>query len=311
MGHSNPDGDSLGSAVALTLALRSLNVAVFLGYNGRLYQHLTFLLEGLTDYGPIKPEPSEFRPFDLFVLVDCLHPNRIWDGFNNLSALPPRLVIDHHPGDPLKCGAKGVFHDASVSSTGELAFKVIEALNAPLTRTIAEALLAAIMSDTGFFSQNNATPECFRQASVLVAAGARSDYVVGRLKRNWTQSRVRLLRAALGTLEIAPSCHLASMIVTEAMLSETEATLDDMEGFVEYPRSMAGVEVAALFRVDGHGRTRVSLRSGLNYNVRELAEALGGGGHSQAAAYTDPSGDPVEARARFLAVAPRFLKPSS
>jgi phosphoesterase RecJ-like protein len=308
IGHANPDGDSLGSAVALALALRSLGREVVLGYSGRLYQHLLFLLESIADYRLFKGEASEFWGFDLLVLVDCPHPDRVWDGFSDLAILPPRLVVDHHPGDPRRSKPVAFLHSSNVSSAGELVFPVISALGVSLTRPMAEALLAAIMSDTGFFSQNNATPECFRQASFLVAAGARSDYVVSRLKRNWTQARVRLLRAALGTLEISLDGLLASMTVDQAMLDEAGATLDDMEGFVEYPRAMNGTEAAAFFRVDGHGRVRVSLRCGLNYSVQELAESLGGGGHRQAAAYSDPESDPIAVRKKFLALAPKFLR---
>jgi phosphoesterase RecJ-like protein len=309
MGHLHPDGDSVGSSVALTLALASLGREVTMGYYGRLYQHLRFLVENLACCRLITSEKSELAEFDLLVMVDCLHPDRIWDGFSDLGSLPPRLIIDHHPGDPFKAAPLAVYHNYLVSSTGELVFKVIENLAVTWTRPLAESLLAAIMSDTGFFSQNNTTPECFRQASFLIAAGARTEYVVSRLKRNWTQARVRLLRAALGALEISPNGQLASVILTQAMLDEAGATFDDMEGFVEYPRSLAGVEVAALFRVDGRGRTRVSLRSGITYSVKELAERYGGGGHRQAAAYTDPAADPAEARARFMAEAFLYLKP--
>jgi phosphoesterase RecJ-like protein len=309
MGHLHPDGDSVGSSVALTLALASLGREVTMGYYGRLGQHLHFLVESLPSCRLIKGDKSELNEYDLLVMVDCLHPDRIWDGFNDLAILPPRLIIDHHPGDPFKAGPLAVYHNHLVSSTGELVFKVLESLEIHWTRPMAESLLAAIMADTGFFSQNNTTPECFRQASVLIAAGARVEYVVSRLKRNWTQARVRLLRAALGALEISANGQVASVILTQAMLDEAGATMDDMEGFVEYPRSLAGVEVAALFRVDGRGRTRVSLRSGLGYSVKELAERYGGGGHRQAAAYTDPAADPAEARARFMAEAFLYLKP--
>jgi phosphoesterase RecJ-like protein len=309
VGHANPDGDSLGSAAALALALGQLKRTVVLGYNGRLYQHLTFLLEGLDASRLPQGDKSELLGYDLMLLVDCLHPARVWDGFRDLASLPPRLLVDHHPGDPLASEPLAYCHDHRASSTGELVFAIIEALGVEWTRPMAEALLAAIMSDTGFFSQSNATVESFRQASVLVAAGARPDYLVERLKRNWSLARARLLKAALGTLEISLGGRLASLILTQPMLDEVGATLDDMEGFVEYPRSIAGVEVAVLFRVDGHGRSRVSLRSGLGQSVREVAESNGGGGHAQAAAYTDPSGDPAEARAKFLAQADRFFPP--
>ncbi|MDR1085734.1 MAG: bifunctional oligoribonuclease/PAP phosphatase NrnA [Deltaproteobacteria bacterium] len=309
MGHFNPDGDSLGSSVALYLALESLGRKVTLGYQGRIHGHLAFLLNGVRDCRLIEATEKDLSQFDLAVIVDCLQPDRIWEGMVDQDLLPPILIVDHHPGQEHIFKPIAKIHSPEVSSAGELMFKVIEALNVPLTRSIAEALMVALMSDTGFFSQNNSTSESFRQASVLVAHGARSEYLAGCLKRNWTQARVRLLAAALGTLEITFDGHLASMLLTQAMLEETGANLDDMDGFVEYPRSMSGVEVAVLFRVDGQGHTRVSLRSDLHYNVQEVAEHFGGGGHRQAAAYTDPSGDPAQARERFLSQAIRYLKP--
>ncbi|MDR1577609.1 MAG: bifunctional oligoribonuclease/PAP phosphatase NrnA [Deltaproteobacteria bacterium] len=308
MGHENPDGDSLGSSMALARALSQLGKDVTVGYQGRLYHHLLFLLEDAP--APVAlTRPEDLVNYPLLVLVDCPHPNRVWPGFEDLSLLPPWLIIDHHPTQPPQVGPLAVFHHPGASSTGELAFQVIEKLGVIWERNLAEALLAAIMSDTGFFSQSNVTAESFRQASVLVAAGARCDFVVNRIKRNWTGPRVKLLRLALATLEVTLSGHLASMLLSQAMLEEAGATLDDMEGFVEYPRSMAGTEVAALFRVDGHGHTRVSLRSSLNFSVREIAEYFGGGGHHQAAAYTDLTREPAEARERFMARAKRFLSP--
>jgi phosphoesterase RecJ-like protein len=308
IGHENPDGDSLGSSVALARALCQLGKDVTLGYRGRLYNHLLFLLDQLTS-SLVEVEPSDLPKFDLMVLVDCAHPNRVWPGFSDFQLLPPWIVIDHHPMDPPKSGPMAIYRDPKASSSGELMFSVIQSLGAVFDQLMAEALLAALMSDTGFFSQANATPESLRQASVLLAAGARSDYVVGRLKRDWTQARVKLLRLALATMELNLSGLLSSMLISQEMMDEAEASLDDMEGFVEYPRAMAGSEVAALFRVDGHGHTRVSLRSTANYNVGELAASFGGGGHSQAAAYTDPSPDPAKARESFLAQAHQFIKP--
>ncbi|MDR2142498.1 MAG: bifunctional oligoribonuclease/PAP phosphatase NrnA [Deltaproteobacteria bacterium] len=309
MGHENPDGDALGSSVALVMALERLGREATLGYQGRVASHLAFLAADLPSFQRVRGERERLKEFDLMIMVDCLHPNRIWPGFSDLSLLPPLLIIDHHPGDPRRVGPVATYHSPLVSSTGELMFKLIEDLGISWRRPLAEALLAAIMSDTGFFSQSNATAECYRQASVLVAAGARSDYLVSRLRRNRTLAGFKLLMAALATLEIDLDGRLGSMLLSQAMLDATGASLDDAEGFVEYPRSLAGVEVAALFRVDERGQTRVSLRSALSYSVRELAENFGGGGHQQAAAYTDPATDPAEARARFLAQAPRFLKP--
>jgi phosphoesterase RecJ-like protein len=307
IGHANPDGDSLGSCVALYLALERLGAEVTLGYQGRLHGHLTFLLEDVRNYCVIEPTKEILGSYDLLIMVDCLHPDRIWKGFTDFSVLPRFLMIDHHPGEPQNCRPIAMVHSAEVSSSGELMFQIIEGLAVPLTRPIAEALMVALMSDTGFFSQNNTTAECFRQASLLVHAGARAEHLTGCLKRNWTEARVRLLAAALGTLEITSDGQLASMILTQSMLDQTGADLDDMDGFVDYPRSMAGAEVAALFRVDGQGHTRVSLRSSRGYSVREVAEHFGGGGHQQAAAYTDPLGDPAQARLRFLAEAKAYL----
>ncbi|MDR1395831.1 MAG: bifunctional oligoribonuclease/PAP phosphatase NrnA [Deltaproteobacteria bacterium] len=308
MGHSNPDGDSLGSCSALALALESRGQAVTLGYQGRIHSHLSFLAAGIKDCRPVSLSPGELADFDLMVMVDCLEADRIWENASDFSFLPPVLLIDHHPGRPEGWQPLAAYTSPLVSSSGELVFQVLEKLGTPLTRPIAEALLAALMSDTGFFSQNNVTSESFRQASILVQAGARPEYLTGCLKRNWTQSRVRLLALALGSVEMIFSGRVATMLLTQSMLEEAGAGLDDMDGFVEYPRSMSGAEAAALFRIDGQGRTRVSLRSGLTLSVRELAEHFGGGGHQQAAAYTDPLPDPQAARERFKALAGRYLK---
>jgi phosphoesterase RecJ-like protein len=160
---------------------------------------------------------------------------------------------------------------------------------------MAEALFAALVSDTGSFAQANATPECFSQASDLVSLGVDPERINQRLKAPWSQAKLRLLGAALSGLRLSHGGRLATMVLSQPMLESLGASLEEAEGFIEYARRTEGALAAAVVKPDGRGAVKVSLRSHSGVNVRALAQVFGGGGHDQAAAYTYPGQDPSQA----------------
>ncbi|MDR2302850.1 MAG: DHH family phosphoesterase [Deltaproteobacteria bacterium] len=316
IGHQNPDGDALGSALALALALKALGgpesakesgnslgpgIEVIVGYNGAFPSSLDFLTQG-KDFVRRVPFGHDLRErFDLMVLVDCLAPFRVWPEAEALplDSFPPFVVIDHH-SDPLKTSCLSSFVNHLASATAEQVFKVITDLGAEFTPPIVEALLAALISDTGSFSQANSTEECLRQAAFLVSKGGNIEYINHFLKRNWPVTRMRLLTQALATIDLHHQGRVATMVVTQEMLNQTGSCVAETDGFVEYPLLLNGVDMVAFCKVNGQGQTRVSLRSRPGLDVRELARSFGGGGHTQAAAYMDDNPNPLEALEKLL-----------
>ncbi|MDR1165556.1 MAG: bifunctional oligoribonuclease/PAP phosphatase NrnA [Deltaproteobacteria bacterium] len=300
LGHHNPDGDALGSAVALGLALRALGKEASVGVSGFYAHNIAYLLEGL-DFVVDIPSPLALGEFDLLVYVDCHGPERAWEELPRpLPPFPPHLVIDHHVLDGELRQALDFFHDREASSAGEIVCRLLQDLNVAFTPPIVQALLAAICSDTGFFTQANASAAALAEASFLVSLGGSLEETHARLKQGWSLAKTRLLGLCLASMELHRGGEVATMVLTEAMLRESGAALAEAEGFIDYARALKGVKLAALVKCDGRGRTKVSLRSRRPYSARAVATRFGGGGHSQAAAYTENSPDVALALSRFL-----------
>ncbi|MDR0354820.1 MAG: DHH family phosphoesterase [Deltaproteobacteria bacterium] len=312
VGHQNPDGDALGSALALAFSLLSLGREVVVGLSGMLAPSLDFLIKDQPFVVPMDYSPDLASRYDLLVLVDCQAPFRVWPEAENIpkSELPACVCIDHHSAGRGPQHFEVGYIDHRASATAELIFKVVEALEVEFSPSIVQALLAGLISDTGSFSQGNSTSECLRQASVLVGLGGNIEKINQHLKRNWSPGRMKLLVKTLDTLTLHHDGRLASLLLTEETLKKSEASLSEAEGLVEYPLLLAGVDMGVLLRITGQGQTKVSLRCRSGLDVRELAKKFGGGGHVQAAAYLDDSPDPAEALNKLLAVVKPFLTES-
>ena len=304
--HNNPDGDALGSARALALTLGAAGRKVDLALTGTWAQHLSFLLEDIS----VIDFPEEFSAFDLIALLDCHCLSRLErSGLPTLTAIgPPMVVIDHHPLGETKKAEAGWFLEPTASSTGELVWRLLSALNLSPPPEALEALLLAIASDTGFFSHDNTTSGALRAAADLVERGGRLERVHRHLCEDLPLRRLKLMGQALDSLSLHFDGRLAVMVVTSAVLRTAGAVMADTEDLVELGRNLAGVTLSALVKDEGLGRVRVSLRSRIPVNASALAGLFGGGGHRLAAAYNDPQAATAEeAVANLLARAESFL----
>jgi phosphoesterase RecJ-like protein len=306
MGHHNPDGDALGAGVALGEALNDMGLAATVGTSGKIANNTRFILDGFTGPRRAFDDPGDVRreDWDLVVFVDCHGPDRVWPDSppeDYRDRLPPYLVIDHHVHSEPPTGVAGLYHDPGASSTGEMVARALKALNAPFNPPMLESLLAAIVSDTGFFTQANTTASSLREAADLVELGGDLEGINTKLNQSFSPARMRLLHLSLGSMEYFRGGRVATMFLTSEMIERSGASREDSEGFVDFPRAVKGVDLAALFKEDGRGRVKVSLRSRYPVSARAVASAYGGGGHVLAAAYTDPAPACMEARERFLA----------
>ncbi len=282
--HANADGDGAGSAVALAAFLRERGADTRIANPTPFPESFSFLLP---DPGWVLSPKSEAeadwcRRAGLAVVVDTGERRRIGRIEPMIRGLPT-VVIDHHPpGSRPVAGTK--FIDTRASAAGELVFEVIERAGGPWTETIVRALYVAVLTDTGGFRFRNTSPRCLRTAARLVELGADPEGLHRAAYSCFRRRRFALLRESLGTLSVHDGGRIAWMTVPKDAFDRLGATIDDLEGFVDVPRDLAGVEVAILFRTTGDGRIKVSLRSLAPASVNGIARTLGGGGHARAAA---------------------------
>ncbi len=294
--HVRPDGDSVGSSLAMAHCLRHLGKHPTVVCPDPVPDNLAFL----DPANECVPPERATGPFDLGLFLDCADLDRIGSAQALVPALPCLVNIDHHPSNR---GYGTLNHvDPSAAACAELTLRLIDDLGCPLDPRTATALYAALATDTGSFRFNSTTPGTLSMAARMRAAGADLGVISREIWENRTLPAVRLLALALQTLEVGAGGELAWMSVTRDALAAAGADASATEGLVDYPRSLRGVELALLFAADDDGGTRVSLRSKRRVDVSALAGQFGGGGHARAAGCTVAA--PLEeVRPRLLAVA--------
>lgn len=278
-GHRRPDGDSLGSSLALSEALASIGkecTVIMADPVPRMYRELPGMERIITSSHVTSP-----GEFEGLIALECGNIERT--GLQGVSSLPS-LNIDHHPSTQAWADLNWI--DAGFSAAGEMVFLLLEAMEIKVSSDTATSLFTAIMTDTGSFQYSNTTPQTFLIASRLVEAGASPSGISQNVYMNQRASRLRLLARVLSTLEIDSSQRSAAIVMTLQDLEESEARTEDTEGFVNYPLRISGIEACAFLQeVDGQ-RVRISLRSKAKVDVSSVAANFGGGGHSRAAGCT-------------------------
>ncbi len=283
--HINPDGDGLGSAIALSTALKKLGKETVLLCKDPVPNQYRFLpgQEKFITFGSFQPSAISHQLFRNLILIDCNDIDRIIDTSKTSNfSLPTSyfsVVIDHHESERPFGDIRWVMPDSA--ATGLMIFYIIKALGIQITEEMAVNLYAAISVDTGNFRYENTTPEVLRVAADLKEAGAKSHVIYRELFESWSGGRFGLFMRVLNTLQKEDG--IAIVQVTRRMFEETSTSTDDVEHFVEFPRIMKDVKVSVLFREIEDNCYKISLRSKDDINVARVAEAFGGGGHKNAA----------------------------
>lgn len=272
--HISPEGDAIGSSIALALGLKKMDKSVYVLNRDPVPDILKFLPSAKIVTGKI---PS--GKFDVMFIVDC--PNTERTGLKNLRA-KITVTIDHHlllsqviPKQSLN------LIDPKASATGELVYKLLHSLHVTIDKAIATNLYTAILTDTGGFRYSNTTPESLKIASRLVAAGADPWEITKEVYENFSFNRLRLVSLCLPTIE--KKGKITSITVTRDMFKKTKTSIEDTESIVDFPRQIKGSEVALLFREDRKNLYKISFRSKGKVNVAKIAKTFGGGGHANAA----------------------------
>ncbi len=278
--HVHPDGDALGSQLALLHCLRRAGREVT-AFGEAPVSHLYDFLPGAD---LLVTEPPDPAAVDCVVAVDCGDADRLGRAGQQFLPIQPFVVIDHHGGHREFGTLRWV--DARRAATGEMVYDLLQALDLPIDRDTAFCLYTAIVSDTGSFRYAATSSRTLVVAGELVALGVRPEEVASRLYDNYSVGRLDLLQRVLATLELHEDERLAIIAVTREMLARTGTRDEDTEGFVNFPRSIASVRVAVFVKEGPDGMVGVSLRSKEpECDVAAVARSFGGGGHCNAAGF--------------------------
>ena len=271
--HARPDGDAIGSSLAMAYALRHL------GKDVRVVSR--------------DPAPPQFEtcpgvndiivtdrvedPGDAVIVMECGDLSR-----PGIAGLDRGYVIniDHHPGNAMY-GALNWF-DVSAAACGEMVFDLIRALDVPVTREIATHVYVAVLTDTGSFHYSNITPRTFEIARQCTEAGISPAAIARAVYDSNKIGRLKLFRAVLNGMQLDATERVATLFVTRQMAAESGATYEDTEGLVNFPLSAREVQAVVFFKENGPDDWRVSLRSKGDIDVNAVAKGYGGGGHKNA-----------------------------
>jgi len=278
--HEGPDGDAIGSSLGLASFLKAVGKQVVV--------HLADPVPELYRFLPGADQVRNDIPdqdFDLAFVLDVGEFRRAGKQFCAFTRIGQIINIDHH----LTCENFGSINliDDQAAATGLLIWKIAKAFGFTADHATALCLYVAVLTDTGSFRYSNSNREAFETAGELIEQGGLNAWFVAeKLYESQPRKRIELLAQALPTLEFVKDGQVASITVSLDMYAITGASPELTDGFVNYPRSVAGVEVAIFFRQLEEQKYKVGFRSKGTVNVAALAQAFGGGGHHNAAGGT-------------------------
>ena len=308
--HVNPDGDGIGSMVALVHLLRARGADPVIVSPTPIPPRYHFMLDGLKGVDRTAEAIKEIRRADLLFVVDIADLGRLGmlhDAVRDRGV--PVACVDHHVSSgTLPPGPRYV--DPQASATGELIAELAEANGWDITPPVAQALYVAILTDTGGFRFSNTRPRVLRVAADLLECGVDPEQIYLQVYANAPEGRQRLLAEALQTLVVEHEVGLSWITIPPGSLERHRVSADDLDGVVEYARSVEGVRMALLFREISQGRVKVSLRSVGDVDVADFAKQFGGGGHRKAAGLS-LEGALADVQAMVLKAARAYLMPGS
>jgi phosphoesterase RecJ-like protein len=288
--HTNPDGDAIGSLLAIGMGLDRLDKKIFLFNESPIpavYRFLPFI-------ELIEHEIPESLEFDTAVILDCGNLERIGKGLSTVLRVPVILNIDHHITNN-KFGSFQLI-DTNACSTAEIVYRIIKKMGISLNSSIATSIYTGILTDTGSFRFSNTNQTAFEICREMIGCGVNPYEVAQHVYGTYSLGRIRLLNLALDSIEISSNKKLSMMTITQDMIDETKTHSEDIDGFINYARRIEDIKVAVLIheqksasdqnKPNGLKTFHVSLRSDGTFDVSAVASSLGGGGHPSAAGFT-------------------------
>ena len=281
--HLNPDGDALGSEIALAHYFRQIGISFKILNSDPTPAFYQFLdLERWVEQYIPEMHSRMLSNFDGCIIVDVSEFDRLGEMCAVIkNADFPIACIDHHLSASSISMAQVV--DEHASSTGELVYDFLRSNNAAFTQEIVDALYTCIVTDTGSFRYSNTTPNTHRITADLIEKGARFQYIYSALYESDSKSRARLKGRLLANMHFESDDRFAWFVLSQDLLAQTKAQIWESEGFSELPRLVKNVEISIMFTEAKDGTVKASFRSKGNIPINELARQFGGGGHKFAA----------------------------
>jgi phosphoesterase RecJ-like protein len=284
--HINPDGDAIGSLLAMGLALDALNV------NTTLYNEtpLPAVYRFLPHVQRIQQQVHDGNSYDTAIVLDCGNLDRVGNHFSTLLEVPIIINIDHHITNTRFGDFQLIDHQAC--ATAEIVYRLIKAMGVPISQAIATSIYTGIVTDTGSFRFANTNRAAFSICNEMVQLGVKPYHVAKHLYGTYSLGRIKLLNLALDSIEISKNGSFSVMTLTQDMLEETGTHTEDADGLINYARRIEDVKVAALIQERSQGNNHpqrkyhVSLRSDGSVDVAAIASKFGGGGHPSAAGFS-------------------------
>lgn len=277
--HVSPDGDTLGSALALRLRLMRMGKSVSVAVDGDVPETYKFL----PDWQCVRA-PSDAPPCSLAICVDVSDEPRMGAMNEYFHAAPDTALIDHHPTNDGFARLNVIDGDAPAAAV--IVWRLLTLEGSPMSGDEAVCLYTALSTDTGNFVYESTDAESFAMMGELMRAGLDLSHYSRLLFRRKSLLFVRLLGMTLPSMRLTSNGRVAGLVVSAAQLAEAGATAEHTDGLVDYAIDLEGVEAAYFLREDAVGKVKASLRALAPHRVDALASSFGGGGHTLAAGCT-------------------------
>jgi bifunctional oligoribonuclease and PAP phosphatase NrnA len=278
LSHMRPDCDAAGSQLALALSCQQLGKGVSAWNEDGLPESYRFLKRS----DLITQPPSAPEDFDLAIALDTASQQRLGTGLGAIRRANLWINIDHHASNPGYGDL--VYIDTVAPATGQIIYEFLRSENFPLPHAAADALYAAISTDTGSFRYSNITARTFEIAAELIKDGVDAAGIANKLYESYPKRRVQLLAQILLHVAFEAEDKVASMSLTNETKAHLEIQPDDIDGLIDYIRSVDSVVVALFFEELPESRIRLSMRSKDDrIDVNKICGEFGGGGHPRAA----------------------------
>ena len=282
--HVNPDGDGVGSEMALYHCLMNMNIKTEIINSSAFPEEYGFLDPGkvIQQYNP-EHDFKRLKEFDLIFIFDVGGITRIGILGDDLAKMEiPCICIDHHPENQIVCDYKVV--DDKAPATTCLVYEMIKAIDIDhIDKQIAEAVWVGLMTDTGSFRFENANKKAFGIASELLEYDIKPNEIFKHVYESYSRQRMTLLGTILRTVHYENDGQLAWFTISQDDMKKAGAHLDEISGFTDFIRSIKGVEVSIMFLELESQKVRISFRSKGKVVVNNIARKFGGGGHFFAA----------------------------
>ena len=271
--HSRPDGDTIGSSIALKMAFEKKSIKADIVCD---YQEMPRGLEILKGVSEIKKPSEIYGDYDAVIAVDCSVPSVFGSSYAIFESYKNTFCIDHHISNSNY--AKYSFVEES-GACAEIIYKLICEMQVEIDAFIANSLLLGIVTDTGAFAHNNVSSNTLIIASKLLENGGNLHNIIKKTFKSQSKERAKLHAKVMSGLRYYLDGQVAVIITTKELLNECNATGVMTEGFIDFPLSIDGVEVAISLLEINDKKYKISFRSKGNVNVNEIASIYGGGGH--------------------------------